>query len=104
MPLEAIKTIGETEEAARIVKAEAAAQARKMISDAEEAGKAAVEAAKEKARGELAVLRIKAAEKAKADAEALVRKTENRKAGMEVHADRRTDEAVKLVVERIVRG
>lgn len=104
MALEAIKAIHESEETAKAAKAEGAARARKMLADAETDGKAAVETAREKARQELAVLRVQAADKAREDAEALVRKTENRKAGMAVHADRKTAEAVKYVVERIVNG
>lgn len=104
MPVEAIKIIGETESAAAALKAEASARAKRMIAEAEEAGKASVEAARERARQELASLRVQAADKARADAEALMRKTENRKAGMEARADKRMDAAVKSVVERIVNG
>ena len=102
MSLEAIKEISEAEERARIAKAEAAALSKKLIAEAEVNGKLAIDAAVSKAQEEIQDLRHKAEEKASSDAKELSRKTENRKAAMLSKAESRMDEAVLLVIERIV--
>ncbi len=102
MSLEAIKAISEAEENARIAKASATALSKKLIAEAEESGKLAVEDAKKKAEEEIRDLKRKAGEKATEEAQNLSRTTENRKASMQVRANSRTDKAVSLVIERIV--
>ena len=102
MSLEAIKTITEAEEAARRLKAEAAAEAKRMIGEAKAAGQEALDAAEKKANEELRELRAKADEKATADAKELAAGTENKKAAMRVKAESRLDKAAQLIVERIV--
>ncbi len=102
MSIEAIKTITEAEERARLSKAEATAAAKKMIAEAEEAGQKTVEAAKAKAFDELSELRTQAKDKARAEALKLAHGVENRKAAMLVKAEGRADKAIGLVVERIV--
>ena len=62
MSLEAIKTISEAEEQAKNIRAVAAAEAKRVLGEAEAAGKAAVEAAEKKGRDELAELAKKLGE------------------------------------------
>lgn len=102
MSLEAIKAISEAEENAKAAKADAAALSKKLLAEAEENGKLAVEDAKKKAEEEIRDLKRKAGEKATEIAHELSRTTENRKASMLVKANSRTDQAVSLVIERIV--
>lgn len=102
MSLEAIKTITEAEEAARRLKTEAAADAKRMVGEARAAGQAALDAAEKKANEELRELKAKADEKATADAKELAASTENKKAAMQVKAEARLDKAAQLIVERIV--
>ena len=102
MSQEAIGIIAQAEEKARSIKADAAAEARRMINQAQAAGKLAVEAAGKKATDELHELVKKADEKATADAVALAASTENKKAGMRVRAEHRLDDASRIIAERIV--
>lgn len=104
MSLEAINTISTAEENARLEKQEAVAATKKMIADAEEQGKKAVEAVRERAAAELDEQNTKAREKAREEASELARNTENRKAAMLVKAESRADKAINIVVERIVSG
>lgn len=102
MSLEAIKAISEAEERSRSAKAESAALSKKLIAEAEENGKLAVENAKKIAEDEVRGLKLKASEEAKEKALELARNTENRKATMLVRAESRVDKAIDLVIERIV--
>ena len=102
MTLEAINAISEAEENAKAAKASALALSKKLVSEAEENGKLAVEVAKKKADEEIRELKRKADEKAKEAAHELSRTTENRKASMLVRANSRSDQAASLVIERIV--
>jgi len=102
MSLEVIVAIGEAEEKARVAKAEAAALSKKLIAQAEESGKLAIENARKKAAEEIRELKLKAGEKAKEDATQLARTIENRKASMLVKANSREEQAITLVIERIV--
>ncbi len=102
MSLEAIETISKAEENAKKRKAEAALEAKRSVTAAETAGKAAMEAARKKAVEELATLNAKADGKAKADAMELASNTENKKASLRVRAESRLAQAADLIVERIV--
>jgi len=102
MSLEAIKAINEAEENAKVAKTSAFALSKKLVAEAEENGKLRVEDAKKKADEEIRDLKRKAGEKAKEAAHELSRTTENRKASMLVRANSRSDQAVSLVIERIV--
>ena len=102
MSQEAIDMIAQAEEKARSIKANAAADAKRMINQAHAAGKLAVEAAGKKAANELHELVKRADEKSTADAVALAATTENKKAGMRVKAEHRLDDAARIIAERIV--
>ena len=102
MSLEAILTISEAEEKVKQAKIDSAVQAKKLIAEAEEAGKRSVEEAKAKAEAEVSELKAQARDRAREEALKLARNTENRKAAMLVKADSRAVMAVGLVIERIV--
>ena len=102
MALEAISSITEAEEKARAAKAEAALVCKRLVSEAEEAGRLAIEDARLKAEQEIRELKSKAFDKARMDALALARNIENRKATMLVKADSRAEKAIDLVIERVV--
>lgn len=102
MSFEAITTVREAEERAMQIKTEAAQSAAEAIEAAEADGKAAVEAALNRAREELKSLRSKSDEKATQEAEALAATTKGREATMRTRAEARLDQAASLIVERIV--
>ena len=102
MSFEAITTVREAEARAKQIKTEAAQSAAEAIEAAELDGKAAVDAALEKAREELRTLRSKSDEKATQDAEALAATTKDREAVMRSRAEAKLDQAASLIVERIV--
>lgn len=104
MSLEALDTIALAEEKARQIRAAAGTEAKKMLREAEEHVAALVAEAEAKADAEVREMSRKANEKAKADAETLASNTRNREAAMKAHADRRMDEVVTGIVERIVNG
>lgn len=104
MSLEALDTIALAEEKARQIKAAAAAEAKKAVQEAEEAVKLMIAAANGKAEAEIKQLVRKADEKAKEDAGALASNTRNREAAMKARAERKMDEVVDGIVERIVNG
>ena len=104
MSLDAIRTISEAEQKAGKLKADAAADAKKAVKDAETQGLASVEAAVKKAGEELEELIKKADEKATEDADKLFGETETKKAVMRARAEKLIDKAASLVVERIVTG
>lgn len=104
MSLEAMDAIALAEEKARRIKTAAVQNAKNAVQNAQETGKIVVAAADAKAEEEIHDLVKKADEKAKEDAAILASNTRNRKAAMKARADRKMDEAVNRVMERIVNG
>lgn len=104
MSLEALDTIGLAEEKARQLRAAAQAEARKSVQEAEQAVTVMIAAAEGKADAELRELTRKADEKAKEDAGVLASTTRNREAAMKARADRKMEQVVDGIVERIVNG
>jgi vacuolar-type H+-ATPase subunit H len=104
MSLEALDTIALAEEKARQIRAAASTEANKTLREAQEAVTVMVAAAEGQAEKEIRQLTHKADEKAKEDAEVLASNTRNREAAMQAHADRKMDEVVNMIVERIVNG
>ena len=102
MPLEAIKSVNEAEDTARKAKSEAAQAAKKRIEQARADGQAMVEAESAKAEDEVRHLMEAAGQKATENAKILSSQTNNRAATVTAHAETKMDEAVKLIVERIV--
>lgn len=102
MSNEAIYSVTQAELEAKATVLNAEAKARQMLVDAENAGKAAIEAACVKAESELQQLRAKAGEKAVGEAGELSKELENRKAELRAKAEAGLEEAATIVVERIV--
>ena len=104
MSLEAMDAIALAEEKARQIRAGAVREAKKALEEAEQASKIAMMAAEAKADGEIRELMRKADEKAREDAQVLASNTRNRRAAMKARAERKMEDAVALVMERIVKG
>ena len=104
MSLEALDTIALAEEKARQIRAAAAAEAKRTIQEAEQVVTVMMAAADGKAEGEIKDLIRKADEKAKEDAGVLASNTRNRQAAMKARAEKKMDEVVGKIVERIVNG
>ena len=102
MSHEAIAAITGTEEKVRQMKADALAEAKRSVAQAQALGEDAIASAIKKADAEIAELMKKAEDKATADASELAQSNENRKAAMRARADVRLDKAAELIVERIV--
>ena len=104
MSFEAITSITQAEEAAKVAVQYAEAQAKQMLADAEAAGKAEIEANIKKAESELVKLREKADEKSAEAAGILGGRVADRKSALREAAQAKLDDAAALVVERIVKG
>lgn len=104
MSLEAIQLLTETENALRSEKAEAAAKAKKRISDEHANGERMILLAEEKAARELDELAKAVETQAGQNADELANAILAKKKEMELHAVSRMDTAVALIVERIVSG
>ena len=104
MSMEALDTIALAEEKARQIRAAAGTEAKKTLKEAEDAVADMIAAAEAKANAEIRELIRKADEKAKEDAATLASTTRNREAAMQAHADRKMEQVVAGIVERIVNG
>ncbi|MBR2582781.1 MAG: hypothetical protein IKD61_05250 [Oscillospiraceae bacterium] len=102
MSFEAIYNISLAEGEGKAAVAAAEQQAKSMIAEAENAGKASIEAAIARAEGEIAELRVKAAEKERVESEALAQELSTKKAVLLAKAEAKLEKAASLVVERIV--
>ena len=102
MSLEAMETLAAAEENVRRMRADAAAAAKQSIADAREKGERLIAEAIRKSAEEIGALARQSDEKAKADALELAGSNENRKAVMRAKAESRAEDAVALIVERIV--
>ena len=104
MSFEAITSIAQAEEAAKVAVAYAQQQAKQMIADAEAKGKESVAEAVKKAENELLQLKKKTEEKASESAEILYGEVGEKKSALRAMAESKLDEAANLIVERIVNG
>lgn len=104
MSYEAITSVTRAEAEAKATIQSAEAKAKQMLIDAENAGKAAVDAACVKAESELQQLRVMAGEKAVNEAGDLSNELENRKAALRAKAEAGLEQAATLIVERIVKS
>ncbi len=102
MSREAMETLAASEEQVRRMRADAAAAAKQSIADARENGEKLIAEAVRKSTEEIAELSRKSDEKAKADALELAGSNENRKAVMRAKAESKAQQAIDLIVERIV--
>ena len=104
MSFEAITMINQAEESAKKGRAQVLADSNAAEAAAVEAGKAAVEAAVANARQQVQDMQAELEAKANAAAAALAGEIENQKAAMRACAEGKLDQAVALIVERIVNG
>ena len=104
MYLESIVAVSETENKIRQQKADAALAAKKRVAEAKAEGEALVAQALKKAEEELVALQNTADDQAMTAAKALADSNETKKAVMRARAENRMDQAVELIVERIVNG
>lgn len=102
MSLDAMETLAAAEETVRRMRSDAAAAAKQSIADAREAGERLIADAVKKSAEEIEALARQSDEKAKADALQLASSNENRKAVMRAKAESKAQQAVDLIVERIV--
>ena len=102
MSLEVMETLASVEERLKKRKADAAAAAKQAAVDAREKGEQMVADAVRKAEQEIGELTRQTDEKAKAAAETLAGDSETDRATLRAQAQTREEEAVSLVVERIV--
>jgi vacuolar-type H+-ATPase subunit H len=97
-----METLAASEELVRRMRADASAAAKQSIADARESGEKLIAEAVRKSAEEIAELARRSDEKAKADALELAGSNENRKAVMRAKAESKAQQAVDLIVERIV--
>ena len=103
MSLEAMMSICEAEDEARQKTLLAHEKAQEEIAEAEKDGKAAVAKTIARAKSEIEHLTRAADHKATEQAKELASKTANRQATLRARAERRVDDAARLIVERIVK-
>ena len=104
MYTESIVSLHEKEEELKRFREESAQRAKKTVADAYLAGEAQLREADERAVSEIKQMMNEINERAKADAEKKASETENKKAVLRVRAERNTEKAAALIVERIVNG
>ena len=102
MSFDAITSIAQAEDAAKVAVQYARAQAKQMLADV--AGKASVAAAVDRAEKELVALGQKADEKSVADAKQVRAELDKKKAALRAEAGAKLEAAATLVAERIVNG
>lgn len=102
MSLEAIKKVNEAEQSVQARKAEAAAAAKKLVADAEKAGREQLESQRAKAEADAREAMSRAEAKAEARSKEIL--AEGRRECDALRADARTrlPEAAKLIVRRVV--
>ncbi len=104
MAFDEIAGISAAEESVRLDIAETQAEAKRIVAQAELAGKTDVEQARDKAAKELAARRAEAQVAADKEAQEIYQKAENKKAVLRAKAESRCAAAAKLIAERIVNG
>jgi vacuolar-type H+-ATPase subunit H len=97
-----METLAAAEEQVRRMRADAAAAAKQSIAEARESGEQLIAEAIRKSAEEIGELARQSDEKAKAEALDLAGNNENRKAAMRAKAEAKAEQAVALIVERIV--
>lgn len=102
MSLEALQKVTAAEQAAQAKKAEAAVAAKKLVSDAQRAGEALLEQARQEAEeGNKALLR-QAEQRAQREAQRLLEDAKAQAGAMSKTAEGRLDAAADLIVRRVV--
>jgi len=102
MSLEAIKQVAQTEAETKQRKAEAVAAAKKLVADAERAGKEALHAACAQAETNAKELLVQAEERAAVRAAEIATQSKQDCADLCSAAENKLDEAAALIVRRVV--
>ncbi|MCD8368711.1 MAG: hypothetical protein LUC48_11985 [Clostridiales bacterium] len=102
MSLEAVKQVTEAEERAKARKAEAQQEAKKLAADAEKAGQATVQRARQAAGDAVAELMTQAEQWAGVRTDQIIREAEGACDQLRAQAQQRLEQAASLIVERVV--
>lgn len=102
MSLEAIKQVTQTEADTKQRKAEAIAAARKLVSDAEQAGKEQLRSACAAAEASAKELMVQAEERARTRSAEIAAQSEKDRAALCSAAEDKLDQAAALIVRRVV--
>lgn len=102
MSLEAVKQVTDAEQRAKVRKAQAAQDARRLVAEAEKAGQQAVAQAKQKAQLQITELMEQAERNAAAHTAAVVKETEGQCEELRAEAQRRLEKAASLIVGKVV--
>ena len=103
MSMEAIRQVTETEQANRERRAAAEAEARKIVADAEQAGKALVQRVREEAAASGKALLTQAEERAAVRAREIAAAAEAESAKQLAQAEQQMEKAAEFIVERVVK-
>ena len=104
MALEEIKKVTETEQAAQSRKAEAAAEAKRLVAQARRDGETALAQARQEAEAQAAAMMAQAEEEAAAHTAQVLEDKRAQCREMEAAAEKRLDEAADLIVRRVVQS
>ena len=104
MAFDSIKTISEAEENARQKVSEASAAAQKRIAEERASCESMLKDRVEKAEAEVEKMISDAEDRAQENAKALRESTANKCAIMSVRAENKFNEAVELIIGKVVRG
>jgi vacuolar-type H+-ATPase subunit H len=102
MSLEAVKQVTAAEEQARLSKLAAQQDARKLIADAEKAGRSALEQAKAEANETVASMLAQAEQRAGVRTSEIIHQAEGSCDQLRAQAQARLEQAASLIVERVV--
>lgn len=102
MSLEAVKQVAEAEQLSKERRAQAALDAKKLLTDAEKAGQQAVADAKKQAEAEVKALLAKAEQDAAGDAARIKEQADADCAALRSKAEGRLEEAASLIVRKVV--
>lgn len=102
MSLEAVKQVTDAEQNAKVRKAQAVQEARKLSADAEREGAAAVDAARRSAQLKVEQLMEQAERNAAAHTAQVVRETEGKCDELRAQAQTRLEQAASLIVGKVV--
>lgn len=102
MSLEAVKQVTDAEQLSKERKAQAAADARQLVADAEQAGQQAVAEAKKQAEARVKELLAKAEQDAAGEVADIRKQAEADCAALRTKAEGRLEDAASLIVRKVV--
>ncbi|NCB62404.1 MAG: hypothetical protein EOM52_02140 [Clostridia bacterium] len=102
MSLDAVQKVTESEQRAMKAKAEAAEQAKRMLSDAENAGRARLESARTEADSRVKELIAGAEERAVASTQTVMEETQRKCDDLRHMAEGRLQDAAALIIGKVV--